>query len=404
MRFFYIWIILLSAGLLWQCNPAKMTKKQQAKDSLWVEILPAGKHRLQSGAEQFLQYLPLLEGKRVGLVVNHTARIGHKHLLDTLLARGVQVQKIFVPEHGFRGEADAGENIDNSYDRTTGLPIVSLYGNQKKPSQAHLADIDLVLFDIQDVGARFYTYISTLHYVMEACAEQQKQLLVLDRPNPHGDYTDGPVLKKEFASFVGLHPIPVVYGLTMAELANMINGEGWLAGSRQCPLLIVPMRHYERSKRYSLPLPPSPNLPNDQAIALYPSLCFFEGTIISVGRGTPFPFQVLGYPHKAFGNFEFRPQPGKGAKKPLYDNQLCYGIDLRQVAVERRLDLGYLIDFYQKAPDKKQFFNNFFDKLAGNSTLRQQIIAGLSEEQIRASWQKDLEAYRKMRQQYLIYP
>ena len=404
MRFFYVWIMLLSAGLLWQCNPAKMAKKQQAKDSLWVEILPAGKHRLQSGAEQFLQYLPLLEGKRVGLVVNHTARIGHKHLLDTLLARGVQVQKIFVPEHGFRGEADAGENIDNSYDRTTGLPIVSLYGNQKKPSQAHLADIDLVLFDIQDVGARFYTYISTLHYVMEACAEQQKQLLVLDRPNPHGDYTDGPVLKKEFTSFVGLHPIPVVYGLTMAELANMINGEGWLADSRQCPLLIVPMRHYQRSKRYSLPLPPSPNLPNDQAIALYPSLCFFEGTIISVGRGTPFPFQVLGYPHRAFGDFEFRPQPGKGAKKPLYDNQLCYGIDLRQATIARRLDLQYLIDFYQKAPDKKQFFTNFFDKLAGNSTLRKQITDGLSEEEIRASWQKDLENYQAMREKYLIYP
>ncbi len=394
----------MSAGLLWQCNPAKMTKKQQAKDSLWVEILPAGKHRLQSGAEQFLQYLPLLEGKRVGLVVNHTAHIGRKHLLDTLLARGVQVQKIFVPEHGFRGEADAGENIDNSYDRATGLPIVSLYGNQKKPAQAHLADIDLILFDIQDVGARFYTYISTLHYVMEACAEQQKQLLVLDRPNPHGDYTDGPVLEKEFASFVGLHPIPVVYGLTMAELANMINGEGWLANSLQCPLLIVPMRHYQRSKRYSLPLPPSPNLPNDQAIALYPSLCFFEGTIISVGRGTPSPFQVLGYPHRAFGDFEFRPQPGKGAKKPLHDNQLCYGIDLRQATIARRLDLQYLIDFYQKAPDKKQFFTNFFDKLAGNSTLRKQITDGLSEEEIRASWKKDLENYHTIREKYLIYP
>ncbi|WP_226388920.1 exo-beta-N-acetylmuramidase NamZ family protein [Penaeicola halotolerans] len=356
------------------------------------------------GAEQPERYLDLLIGKKVALVVNQTSTVKNKHLVDFLLLEGVLVNKVFAPEHGIRGQADAGATINNEIDEKTGLPIISLYGANKKPSKEALADVDIVIFDLQDVGARFYTYISTLHYVMEACAESGKKLIVLDRPNPNGDYIDGPILEKEFSSFVGMHPIPIVHGLTVGELAQMINGEKWLANKLSCDLTVIPVKNYTHQTAYSLPIKPSPNLPNDQAIRLYPSLCLFEGTDVSVGRGTDFPFQVYGFPDKAYGQFTFTPKAKTGATQPPHKDKLCYGEDLRKAPIKGQFSLSYLLKAYEASGRSEKFFNAFFDKLAGTDELKAQIIAGLSEEEIRFSWSEPLAAYQSMRKKYLIYP
>lgn len=364
-----------------------------------AEILP--------GADRPEVYLPKLRGKKVALAVNQTSILPSKdnmHLVDFLLEQGIEVKKVFVPEHGFRGKADAGEKVDNSIDSATGLPLVSLYGSSKKPSEEALADVDIVIFDIQDVGIRFYTFISTLHYLMEACAEQDKKLIIFDRPNPNGDYIDGPVLEKGYESFVGMHPIPIVHGLTVGELAQMINGEGWLEGAVKAPIEVIPVANWNHEDHYSLPVKPSPNLPNDLAIRLYPSLCFFEGTDISLGRGTMFPFQVYGYPDPKFGDFTFTPVSIDGMSKyPPQQDKLCYGKDLRDEPLSHQFTLSYLLDVYRIADKGASFFNAFFDKLAGSDQLRKSIIAGESEESIRSSWQRELDAYKTKRKLYLIY-
>lgn len=368
--------------------------------------------RLQMGAERLNQYLPILSGARVALVVNQTSMIGSRHLVDALLAQGISVKKVFAPEHGFRGTADAGEQVSNSRDVRTGLPVISLYGKSKKPSPEHLAGIDLVIFDIQDVGARFYTYISTMHYVMEACAENGKKMVVLDRPNPNGHYVDGPVLESSQKSFVGMHPIPVVHGMTVGELARMINGEGWLKNGVRCDLTVVPCDAYSHRTIYNLPIKPSPNLPNSRSIYLYPSLCFFEGTAISIGRGTNKQFQLIGAPQlpRQKMPFQFMPVSKAGAKYPKHQNKTCYGFDLSLMRLnafygQRQIELKWLIQAYQDFPDKSQFFNknNFFDKLAGTSRLRQQIIAGTPEYKIRESWEPALEQFKEKRKRYLLY-
>lgn len=361
------------------------------------------KDSVEVGAEQFDQYLPSLEGKRVALVVNHTSVVGNAHLADTLKSLGVNLTKIFAPEHGFRGTADPGEHVEDGIDKKLGLPVVSLYGDNRKPKKEQIEDTDILIFDIQDVGTRFYTYISTLHYVMEACAENDRKLIVLDRPNPNG-YVDGPVLEEEFKSFVGMHPIPVVHGLTVGELAQMINGEGWLEGNIKCQLEVVPVKNWKRDEFYSCPVRPSPNLPDDQSIRLYPSLCFFEGTVISVGRGTQTPFQVIGNPLLEDMPYSFVPVSIEGMmKNPPFENDTCHGIDLRNTTVERRLNLRYVIDMYRAYPDKENFFNNYFNRLAGNATLRKKIEEGVPEATIRESWQPGLEQYLQRRQPYLIY-
>ena len=365
---------------------------------------PAAQSLLQTGAEQTTSYLPLLQGKRVAMVVNQTSVIGKSHEVDSLLALGVNIKLIYAPEHGFRGDADAGAHISNATDTKTGLPIYSLYGKNKKPTAEQLKDVDVVLFDIQDVGARFYTYISTMHYVMEACAEQNKQLLVLDRPNPNGYYVDGPVLEASNKSFVGMHPIPVVHGLTVGELARMINGEKWLAGQKSCPLTVIPVANYTHKTRYSLPVKPSPNLPNDLAIQLYPSICLFEGTTVSVGRGTEWPFQVIGSPFYKWKEFSFTPRPLPGATSPPLLNQVCYGRKLTEKDVPGQFSLAFVIDFYRNSTNQDKFFINFFNTLAGTNTLKNQIQAGLSEAEIRASWQPALNQYKNMRRAYLLYP
>jgi len=362
--------------------------------------------KLVMGNAKTAEYFPLLKGKRVGCVVNQTSEIGGICLVDSLLRGGIDVVRLFAPEHGFRGDADAGEKINNGFDETTGLPVVSLYGTNKKPTAEQLKGLDWLVFDIQDVGVRFYTYISTLHYAMEACAENGVRLMVLDRPNPNGDYVDGPVLDLKYRSFVGMEPIPIVYGLTIGELALMINGEGWLTNGVKCQLTVAEMANYDRQQHYDLSIKPSPNLPNEISIRLYPSLCFFEATDISVGRGTEFPFQVAGYPDEKYGTFKFKPISIAGmAKSPMHENKDCFGVDLRQESVDHRFTLQYLLSFYQKWTSDKPFFTNrkFFNLLAGNDLLISQIEKGLSEEEIRASWQSDLNKYLTIRQHYLIY-
>jgi uncharacterized protein YbbC (DUF1343 family) len=364
--------------------------------------------RIQVGAERTEQYIPLLRGKRIAVVTNQTGMIGPTHLVDSLLAIGMDVMKVFAPEHGFRGEADAGEHVANERDKRTGLQVVSLYGKNKKPSADQLKDVDVLVFDIQDVGVRFYTYISTMHYVMEAAAEEHKAVIVLDRPNPNGFYVDGPVLDTAFRSFVGMHPVPLVHGMTMGEYARMINGEGWLKGGVKCDLSVIACTGYDHGSYYELPVKPSPNLPNMSAIYLYPALGLFEGTIVSVGRGTAQPFQCIGYPDCPLGAFTFTPRSVPGAKDPPYRDQLCTGLDLSSYGeiysrLDHRLNLEWLIGMYTNSVDKKKFFNSFFDKLAGNSTLRKAVEAGKSEEVIRAGWQKDLDAFRVMRKPYLLY-
>jgi uncharacterized protein YbbC (DUF1343 family) len=369
----------------------------------------AGDNRIVTGADRMDDYLPLLSGKKIALVVNQTSCVGHTHLVDTLYSRGVQLSglmKVFVPEHGLRGNFDAGQEVESGRDPQTGIPVVSLYGKHKKPLPEDLEGIDLVLFDIQDVGVRFYTYISTLHYVMESCAENGVPLVVLDRPNPNGGYVDGPVLEAGFASFVGMHPIPVVYGLTIGELAQMINGEGWLAGGVRCDLTVIPCAHYDHGRPYPLPVSPSPNLTSDHAVMLYPSTCFFEGTVISEGRGTGMPFEVYGHPDME-GRFTFTPQsiPGVSAN-PKYRDRVCHGEDLRDYIPQegwKGLHLEFLLEAYHRYPRKEEFFTPYFESLAGTADLRRQIEAGWDQSRIRASWKKRLNTYLEIREKYLIY-
>lgn len=364
--------------------------------------------KVTTGAERIEQYLPLLQGKRVGMVVNHTSIVGTEqtHLLDTLLKLNVQIVKVFAPEHGFRGNADAGETVKDGKDSRTGTPIVSLYGNNKKPTAAQLKDVDVVLFDIQDVGARFYTYISTMYYVMEACAENKKEMIVLDRPNPC-DYVDGPILKPGYKSFVGMLPIPVLHGCTIGELAQMINGEGWIANKKNtCSLKVISMTGWKHGEPYSLPIKPSPNLPNDQSIRLYASLCPFEATRVSVGRGTTFPFQVLGAPNKKYGSFTFTPRSLAGFdKNPMHKGIACYGEDLRNTTDVNGFTLRYFLRFYRLSGEGAAFFSRprWFDLLMGTDSVRKAILKDQSEETIRNSWQKELQAYREMRKKYLLY-
>lgn len=391
--------LLLSAGVLTGLpSQARADRVEPASTTH-----SPGQSALRTGAEQSAHYLPLLKGKKVGLVANPSSRVGKLHLLDFLLQKKVSVKTVFAPEHGFRGEAEAGAQIVDGKDPITHLPVVSLYGEQKQPSPEALKAVDLLVFDLQDVGVRYYTYISTLHYVMEACAQSGKTLVVFDRPNPNGAFVDGPILEPALKSFVGLHPIPLLHGLTVGELAQMINGEKWLKNG-VCALKIVPMAGYNHSLPYTLPVPPSPNLPNAQAIRLYPSLGLFEGTHISVGRGTPFPFQVIGQPDSAAGPFQFTPVslPGK-AQHPMHENQLCYGWDLRTVPAGG-LNLDYLIGAYYQSDQQEAFFNPFFDKLAGTAHLRQAIQTGQSEAEIRESWAAGLSAYKNLRKKYLLYP
>jgi len=359
---------------------------------------------IKTGADNYEKYLPILKDKKVGIVTNQTGILSDKtHVVDFLLEKKIAVQTIFAPEHGFRGTADAGEHVVDGKDQKTGLPIISLYGDNKKPKPAQLAGIDVMIFDLQDVGARFYTYISSLHYVMEACAENNVPLIVFDRPNPNGSIVDGPLLEKEFTSFVGMHPIPLLHGMTIGEYAQMVNGEKWLKDGAQCKLTVIPCLDYKRNMPYSLLVKPSPNLPNDQSINLYASLCLFEGTNVSVGRGTETQFQIYGSPYLTKTNFSFTPKPNFGAKDPLYNGKECFGEDLTKYPKLKQLELKWLIKAYQNTSDKTKFFNAFFTKLAGTKKLQQQIESGVSEVEIRKTWQKDLEAFKKMRTKYLIY-
>ncbi len=362
------------------------------------------------GAERVSLYHPFLENKKVACVVNHASTVGKSHLVDTLLSLDVDIVKLFSPEHGFRGEADAGEKVNDGVDSKTGIPIVSLYGSHKKPSDEDLKDVDVVIFDLQDVGVRFYTYISTLSYMMEACAKNDIEVIVLDRPNPHLDYIDGPVLKNDYKSFVGLHNVPVIYGMTIGEYATMVNEEGWLEKSDACNLKVIPCKNLKRDSYYKIPLAPSPNLPNMKSIYLYPSLCFFEPTAVSVGRGTSLQFQQIGHPDYMVKSYVFTPSPNKGAKNPKHNGIDCFGDNLSTLTLGalqdlNKLDLTYLVNYYRDYKDKEHFFSNaaFFDKLAGTDQLREQLVKGISEENIRASWQSDLTTFNEIRKRYLRY-
>ena len=362
------------------------------------------------GAERIEAYISKLQGKKVGIVGNQSSKVGKVHLLDTLLKRGVNIVKLFSPEHGFRGKADAGEKVKSGVDTKTGLSIISLYGSNKKPSAGALSGIDILIFDIQDVGARFYTYISTLHYVMEACAENKIKLLVLDRPNPNGHYVDGPVLDLKFKSFIGLHKIPVVHGMSIGEYAKMINGEGWLKNQIVCDIEVVACSGWDHTKYYKLPIKPSPNLPNMLSIYLYPSLCFFEGTVASIGRGTALPFQILGHPAFTGGKYRFTPISSPGAKKPKLKGQQCLGIDFTEIGInviqkQKQIQLKWLIEMYKALNLKSKFFlsNNFINLLAGSDQLKKQLLNGATEDEIRQSWSAGLNEFKLVRSQYLIY-
>ena len=374
--------------------------------AMLVTLITANLYAVECGADQIARVLELLGDRRVGLVINHTSVVGSARvcLLDTLLSRGVDVRCVFAPEHGFRGDSDAGAVVANGRDVKSGLPIISLYGRNKRPTAAQLSEIDVVLFDIQDVGARFYTYISTLYYVMQASAEHGVDVVVLDRPNPN-DYVDGPMMQETQKSFVGAMSLPLLHGLTVGELAQMIHGEGWCKG-KSLSLSVVPVKGWCHGQSYSLPIKPSPNLPNDQAVALYPSLCLFEATDMSVGRGTQFPFEVVGYPDSKYGDFTFTPRAMRGFDMaPLQQNKLCYGRDLRDANPPKGFSLSYFLEMYRLSGKGAKFISRpaFFDLLAGNTALREMIIDGRSESEIRESWQVELEKYKKMRKKYLLY-
>ena len=361
-----------------------------------------------TGAENSNAYISQLQGKRVAVVVNQSSLVYGEHLVDKLLRDKINVVKIFAPEHGFRGTADAGQHLKNGVDTETGLPIVSLYGKHKKPTKSDLKNVDILLFDIQDVGVRFYTYLSTLHYIMESASESHIPVIVLDRPNPNGGRVDGEVLNLKYKSFVGMHPVPILYGMTIGEYALMINGEGWLKGHKKAKLQVIKLGNYSHTTAYSLLVKPSPNLPNDLSIYLYPSLAFFEGTTFSAGRGTSQQFQLYGDPHYAQKSFSFKPISREGAKYPKHKNKTCYGVDLGSEAMGMSdgINLNYLLDAYKNYPYKKKFFlkNNFIDKLSGSNKLRKQVLAGKSAKAIKQSWQKGLEKFKSLREKYLIYP
>ena len=366
------------------------------------------KNCFKTGADRPELYLPLLKGKKIGVVTNQTGLLQNKtHIVDFLVKNDISISRIFAPEHGFRGEADAGEHVKNGVDKETGISIISLYANNKKPTAAQMKGLDIVLFDIQDVGVRFYTYISTLSYVMEAAAENGVEVIVLDRPNPHDGYIDGPVLEKKYSTFVGLHPVPIVYGLTIGEYGNMVNGEKWLKNGIKAKYSVIPMQAYHKLQSYETLARPSPNLPNDKAINLYPSLCFFEGAEVSVGRGTDLPFQIYGSPFTKNLPYKFTPKPNFGSKTPPMNGELCYGENLSETKVDlREINLDYLIKAYKnyKNPAKPFFLSNLWiDKLAGNDQLRKQIIAGKTAEEIKLSWQKDLQDFQKIRAKYVMY-
>ena len=391
----------------------------QKRDTLLVgrSIFEKSSDHIFTGANQWPAYMKLLKGKKVGIVANQTSvvndtlesknslRVVDFHLVDFIYEFDNTISKVFAPEHGFRGTADAGEAIKDAVDLKTGIPIISLYGKNKKPSKEQLKDIDIMVFDIQDVGARFYTYISTLHFVMEACAENNIELVVLDRPNPNGHFIDGPILEPQHASFVGMHPVPVVHGMTIGEYAQMINGQGWLKNKVKCDLRVIAMKNYTHQTAYSLAIKPSPNLPNDVAINLYPSLCFFEGTPISAGRGTNKQFQLFGSPTlpQEIYTYGFTPQANQGAKNPKFKAQNCFGLDLSTTKKLNEINLNWLIDAYRVSQNKKDFFNSFFLKLSGTSLLQEQIQQGLTQKQIKATWQQGLQKYNTMRKNYLLY-
>lgn len=423
----FVSISIFGLSIFWSCKSSKQKVspgnaakfEKTGSDSILVskQILSDQGTRIQCGADRTEMYFPQLKGKRVGLVINPTSRVGNIPLVDTLRSIGVEIIRIFGPEHGFRGRVGAGIKVANETDSATSIPIVSLYGKSLKPKPEQLNDLDLLVFDIQDVGARFYTYNQTLHYVMEACAEAGKTLLILDRPNPNGVCVDGPILEPELKSFIGMHPIPICHGLTVGEYAKMLNGEGWLKNMVQCDIQIIPVKNYRHDSTYILPVSPSPNLNSELAIRLYPSLCLFEGTRISLGRGTLFPFTVLGSPDlKDRFLFSFQPTSIKGmAENPLYKDQICYGLDLRNMPKENfpstHIQINWLLEMYQAFPDKSLFFDKSisnqigdFNKLAGTRMLRHQIETGLSESEIRKSWEPGLSQFRSMRIKYLIYP
>jgi uncharacterized protein YbbC (DUF1343 family) len=389
------------------CGLCKSNKSNTANEAKSIQTIDTQK--IRTGADQISAYLPLLKGKKVGLMGNQTTIVGDnkEHLVDVLLANDVDLKFGFAPEHGFRGTIERGEKVDNDKDSKTGLPLYTLYGGNEKQDSI-VQSIDVMIFDLQDVGARFYTYITSLHRVMELCAKHNKELIVLDRPNPCGDQVDGPVRKDDkFKSNVSFHKIAMVHGLTVGELANMINGEKWLENGRQCKVTVIPVENWDHSKMYELPVVPSPSLPNHLSVRLYASLCLFEGTEISVGRGTDWPFQVVGYDNPVYGNFTYNPGEKEGMVKHVEGKgQTMYGHDLRNLDADKQtFTLKYILDFYQKMPDKSKFFTRaeFFDKLAGTDELRKQIIAGKTEKEIRDSWKEDLTEYKQMRKKYLLY-
>lgn len=392
--------MLIRILVILQCLMLSACALHSAADSSSVDTT------MSVGAVQYQQYLPQLEGKRVGLVVNQTSQVDGIHIVDLLRDKGVNVTKIFAPEHGFRGDHDAGAHVKSTVDAKTGIDVVSIYGSNKKPNAAVLSELDVIIFDIQDVGVRFYTYISSMHYMMEAAAQNNLEFIVLDRPNPNIAYVDGPVLDLKFQSFVGMHEIPVLHGMTVGELAKMIKGEAWIDQAQALNLTVVPVAHYSRDMTYSLPVQPSPNLPNDQSIALYPSLCFFEATPITIGRGTDFPFQVIGYSPTPLGEFSFTPRAIKGASmNPKFKGVAVQGLDLRDSAI-KGLDLRLFISAYKTLSQNEQTFferADFMDKLAGTDKLRLAIEAGQSEQQIKQSWQQDLARFKQQRAPYLLY-
>jgi len=407
--FFFVFLtVLISCG----------GKEEHSKDQAILTKKPV--KEIVVGANRTQEYLPLLKGKRVAIVSNQTSvifksptrlplvqesEIGSSfvHLVDSLRTLDINIVKVFAPEHGFRGKADAGEHVNDDIDTKTGLPIVSLFGENRKPAPELLDDVDVILFDIQDVGVRFYTYISTMSNVMETCAEKNVPMIVLDRPNPNGYYIDGPTLEPEHSSFVGMHPIPLVYGMTMGEYAKMVNGEKWLKDGIQCNITVIPLLNYTHQSEYSLPVRPSPNLPNDKSINLYPSLGFFEGTIINAGRGTEYQFQRYGAPFFPKSDFSYTPQPNFGSKHPKFEGELCYGVDLSHHPKLSKVDISFVVDAYNKTPKDKDFFGITFTIHAGTLKLREQIEAGMSPEEIHKGWQIDIEKFKKVRAKYLIY-
>jgi uncharacterized protein YbbC (DUF1343 family) len=362
-------------------------------------------NEILTGADQYDEYIPFLKNKTIGIVAHKASRVNNEiHLVDFLVEKKIKIKIIFAPEHGYDGRADNGDLLSDSKDQSTGLNIISLHGKIKKPLPEHLQGIDLMVFDLQDVGARFYTFLSTLHYVMQACAEANIPVLLLDRPNPNGHYVDGPVLDMKFKTYVGMHPVPIVHGMTLGEYASMINGENWLGKNLKCNLRIVKIKNYTHKTKYILPVRPSPNLPNNQAISLYPSLCLLEPTTISIGRGTEKQFQIYGHPNFPKSKFKFKPAPNFGSKSPKWNDNICFGVSLEKIEISDQLNLAWLIDAYNKLPKNYIFFKDSFERIAGTDNLRKQIINKVSINQIRKSWEPGLENYKKLRKKYLIYP